>query len=133
MRVEGAVEMSADTRELFSTGDGRLTMREADGWVLTTVRDRYGHLSRRAKTALAELVEEVKPLSDTKALDAGKTIKVFLGFAPEGDHLFAVASPDDMSILAVSPDGIARQPLCGPYPVRQAYAMAEAVISASET
>ena len=125
--------MSADARDLFSTGDDRLAMREADGWVVTTVRDTSGDVAHRARIALSELLPSVKTLeSHLEALgDAqGRPIDVFLGFTPEGDHLCAAVTADEMSIMEVSADGVARRLLCGPYPAKQAQAMAQAVIEA---
>ena len=125
--------MSADARDIFSTGDGRLSMREADGWVVTTIRDSAGHIVHRARIALSELLPSVKTLeSRLEALDDAlrRPIDVFLGFTLEGDHLCAAVTADEMSIMEVSADGVARRLLCGPYPVKQAQAMAQAVIQA---
>jgi len=125
--------MSADARDIFSTGDGRLAMREADGWVVTTIRDSAGHIVHRARIALSELLPSVKTLeSRLEALDDAlrRPIDVFLGFTLEGDHLCAAVTADEMSIMEVSADGVARRLLCGPYPVKQAQAMAQTVIQA---
>ena len=125
--------MSADTRDIFSTGDHRLTMREADGWVVTTIRDSAGQIIHAARIALSELLPSVKTLeSRLEALgDAqDRPIDVFLGFKPEGDHLCAAVTADQLSIMEVSADGVARHLLCGPYPVKQAHVMAQAVIDA---
>ena len=118
--------MSADARDIFSTGDHRLAMREADGWVVTTIRDSDGHIVHAARIALSELLPSVKTLeSRLQALgDAqGRPIDVFLGFKPEGDHLCAAVTADEMSIMEVSADGVARRLLCGPYPAKQAHAI----------
>jgi hypothetical protein len=123
--------MSADARDLFSTRDGLFSMREADGWVVTTIRDSASHVVHRARIALSELLPSVKTLeSRLEALDdaQGRPIDVFLGFTLEGDHLCAAVTADEMSIVEVSAD--ARRLLCGPYPVNQAHAMAQAVIQA---
>lgn len=126
--------MSADARDIFSTGDHRLAMREADGWVVTTIRDSTGQIVHGARIALSELLPSVKTLeSRLEALgDAqGRPIDVFLGFTPEGDHLCAAVTADEMSIMEVSADGVARRLLCGPYPAKQAHTMAQAVIQAA--
>jgi hypothetical protein len=126
--------MSADARDIFSTGDHRLAMREADGWVVTTIRDSAGHIVHAARIALSELLPNVKTLeSRLKALGnaQGRPIDLFLGFTPEGDHLCAAVTADEMSIVEVSADGVARRLLCGPYPANQAHAMAQAVIQAA--
>ena len=125
--------MSADARDIFSTGDHRLAMREADGWVVTTITDSAGRIGHRARIALSELLPSMKTLeSRLEALgDAqGRPIDVFLGFTPEADHLCAAVTADEMSIMEVSADGVARRLLCGPYPAEQAHAMAKAVIAA---
>ena len=126
--------MSADARDIFSTGDHRLAMREADGWVVTTIRDSAGHIVHAARIALSELLPSVKTLeSRLEALgDAqDRPIDLFLGFKPEGDHLCAAVTADEISIVEVSADGVARRLLCGPYPAKQAHAMAQAVIQAA--
>jgi hypothetical protein len=130
--VEGVVEMSADTRELFSAGDGRLTMREAAGWVLTTVTDGRGHITHRARISLSELRSGLKQLSRLGAGRADLTIDLFLGFTPEGDHLCAAVTQTQMAIVEVSADGIVRRLLCGPYPGEQVRVIVQAVISASK-
>lgn len=125
--------MRADARDLFRTGDGRFAMREADGWVVTTIKNNTGHIEHRARIALSELVHDLKTLeSRLEAIgDAqDRPIDVFLGFTPEGAHLCAAVTIDEMSIMEVSADGIARQLLCGPYPSSQARAMAQAVMEA---
>jgi hypothetical protein len=126
--------MRADARVLYFTSDGRLTMREAQGWVLTAVADMSGQVVQEARIALSELAPNIRVLEACpEAAGEGrkKPVEVFLGFTPEGDQLCVAVTEHGMVMLEVSADGVARRLLCGPYPLSEAGRMAEAVVKAS--
>jgi hypothetical protein len=134
MRVEGGVEMRAAAQDFFSTGDGRLAMSKAGGWVLTTVEDIGGQVVQNARIALSELLPHIRVLEAClKAIGEGanRPVEVFLGFTPEGDQLCAAVTEHGMGIMEVSADGVAHRLLCGPYPMEEARRMADAVAKAS--
>jgi hypothetical protein len=126
--------MRADARVLYSTSDGRLTMREAEGWVLSAVADMSGQVVQKARIALSELLPNIQVIeASLKALGEGgkKPVEVFLGFTPEGDQLCVAVTEHGMAIVEVASDGVARRLLCGPYAVEEARRMADAVVKAS--
>jgi hypothetical protein len=126
--------MRAGARVLYSTSDGRLTMSEAEGWILTAVADMSGQVVQNARIALSELLPNIQVLAASlKALGEGgrKPVEVFLGFTPEGDQLCAAMTEEELAIMEVAADGVARWLLCGPYALEEARRMAEAVVKAS--
>jgi hypothetical protein len=134
MRAEGEVEMGADAQDLFSTGDGRLAMSEAEGWVLITVTDIGGEVRQKARIALSELLQNMQVLEAClEAVGDGRIrpVELFLGSTPEGDQLYAAVTEDEMAIMEVARDGVGRRLLCGPYSVDEAHRMVDAVVKAS--
>jgi hypothetical protein len=132
--VEGDIEMSADARELFATGDGCLNMSEAEGWVSTTVADVRGKVGQRARIDLSELRQNMQVLAaclEDRSEARDRPVDVFLGFTPEADQLLAAVTQHEMTIVEVSGDGVERHRLCGPYPAGEARRMADAVLKAS--
>ena len=126
--------MSADARDLFSTGDGCFAMSETEGWVVTTVADIRGQVTQNARITLSELVQNMQAFeAGLEALgDAGdRFVEVLLGFTPEGDRLLAAVAEEGMAIMEVSGDGVVRRRLCGPYSIAEAHWMADAVLGAT--
>jgi hypothetical protein len=122
--------MRGEARVLFSTGDGRLAMRAAEGWVLTRVTNVTGQVVQEARIALSELLPNVENLrASLRAIGegAGKRVELFLGFTPEGDQVYADVTQEELAIVEVSADGVARRLLCGPYPLEEARRMAEGI------
>lgn len=126
--------MSADAREIFSTGDGCLTMSEAEGWISTTAADVRGKVRQKARITLSELQQSMQVLAaflEARGDARDKPVDVFLGFTPEADQLLAAVTQHEMTIMDVSRDGVVRHCLCGPYPAAEARRMADAVLKAS--
>ena len=125
--------MTAKAQELFSTEDGRLAMTEAEGRVSTTVADLAGEPVQQARMAFSELLSSMQALAarfETLG-GANRPIEVLLGFAPEGEQLYAAVTERELTFVEIAPDGVGRRFLCGPYPVDEARRMVEAVIKAN--
>ena len=126
--------MTAEAQEFFSTGDGRLAMSEAGGWVLTTITDLAGEVGQQARMALSELLLSMQELAarlETLGDGAKRPVEVILGFTSEGEQLYAAVTEHGMTIVEVARDGVGRHLLCGPYSIDEARRMVNAVVKAS--
>jgi hypothetical protein len=112
--------MSADAREIFSTGGRCLTMGEADGWPLTTVAESRGQLRQQARTASPEALQNTQLIHgcpDSPDERDARSVDVLPGSTPEGDRPHVAVSQRGVAIMDVSSDGVAHHLLCGPYSV----------------
>jgi len=148
--------VTAEAQELFSTGDGRLAMSEAGGWVVTTITDLAGEVGQQARMALSELLlsmqelaARLETLGDGPSASSGsprgsdkppraqsrggakRPVEVILGFTSEGEQLYAAVTEREMTFVEVARDGVGRRLLCGPYSVVEARRMVNAVVKAN--
>jgi len=126
--------VTAEAQEFFSSEDGRLAMSEAEGWVVTTIRDLDGEVGQKARMALSELLVSMQELAarlEALGDGASRPAEVLLGFTSEGEQMYAAVTERGMTIVEVAPDGVGRRLLCGPYSVDEAHRMVNAVTKAS--